>query len=144
MLAFAKPSDLGGETSPVRVKIRAKWNMPEAKEKEEIKTYIWKVQDDAPFEYETIAGETVCKYKNPSDHALTVNAGKPKKTLIPTVRLSESQAKALLKRMKEHEKVCYFADERKYKVVNCADYIDLCTIDEYQKKMFSGGGEITP
>lgn len=142
MFALSQPTTLNQENVTVRTKIRDPWKLPDAKDKEEIKTYVWKVKDDAPFEYETIAGETVCKYKNPADHSLSKNSGKPKKTMIQTILLSESQAKALAKRMKDHEKLCFSEETRKLEVVNCADWIDLCLVEDYQKKVF--GGEVKP
>ena len=144
MLNLITPQELPIESNPVLAKIRKPYKLPIALEKEEKEVYVWFVKEDAPFESETIAGETVTKYKLPADHSLITNRGKQKKQRIQTITLTKKQAKSLSERTKEHEKVCFCKKTKRHIVVNCSDWIELLTLDEYKNKMFSGGGEITP
>lgn len=102
--------------------------------------YIVKVKDDAPFEFETICGETISKYTVTKDSKRAKNSGKPPQLVYKTFNWDKKQLETFQARVKEMDKVIYDKEKRDYSLIKIEPWIEIMTIDEY-KKMLVGNIE---
>lgn len=131
MMNLSTPQDLVRD--PIKnERILKPFEMPAGKGKKEV--YIVKVKDDAPFEFETIAGETISKRKFSSDYGLLSNEGS-QKTVLQTFSFSENQLKAYRARIEEMEKTIYDKEEKKHKIIKVAPWIEIMTVDELRDSL---------
>lgn len=127
-----------------QVRILKPFVMPEAKGEKKI--YVIRLKNDCPFEYITIAGESITKYQYNKDWSLVKNANKPPQMQIPTFSLTKNQLEAFRKRVSEMDAQFFDKNNKKWTVRDVKDWVEICPQEEFvNKSLISANDEnITP
>lgn len=131
------------EFKPERqAKILKPFTMPAAKG--EKKNYVIRLKKECPFEYITIAGESITKYKHNADYSLVKNSGKNPDVLIPSFSLADNQMKAFLERVNEMDRTFFDKEKRQWEVGDVKDWVEITEVKDFLTKSLVETEEVTP
>lgn len=128
---LSKPRSLERDPIVTQRILSSPFEFPKAKGK--TKLYVVRVKEDAPFEFETICGETITKYDVSKDSKRAANSGRPPKIKYKTFEWDKGQLEAFKKRMDEMNKIVYDKETRDYKIIDISPHVEILTEEEYNK-----------